>query len=148
MVFSSEIPGIERVRALVGQGPFGIGLVLGFEVVEAEAGRVVFAGRPDTRLTNVVGTVHGGYALTVLDGCMGLAAQSTTAPGFYCTTLETKANMVRAIRDGMSVRAEGKVLFRGRDIVTAEGRITDPDGILLAHGTSTLKIIPAKVIES
>ncbi|HVC64991.1 MAG TPA: PaaI family thioesterase, partial [Candidatus Dormibacteraeota bacterium] len=38
------------------------------------------------------------------------------------------------------VRAEGRVISRGRRIGTAEGRLTDAEGRLLAHGTTTCLI--------
>src|SRR4029453_1260752 len=38
--------------------------LLPFTLIEAEAGRVVFEGRPDERLLNPMGTVHGGFAMT------------------------------------------------------------------------------------
>jgi acyl-coenzyme A thioesterase PaaI-like protein len=39
------------------------------------------------------------------------------------------------------VRAEGKVIARGRTIITTEGKITDARGRLLAHGTSTIMVL-------
>jgi hypothetical protein len=38
------------------------------------------------------------------------------------------------------MRAEGNVVFRGRRIGTAEGRLTDTQGRILAHGTTTCLI--------
>jgi acyl-coenzyme A thioesterase PaaI-like protein len=51
-------------------------------------------------------------------------------------------NFVRAISaDTGQVRAEGKVIARGRTIITTEGKITDARGCLLAHGTSTIMVL-------
>jgi uncharacterized protein (TIGR00369 family) len=61
--------------------------------------------------------------------------------GTGSTTLELKISMLRPITtDTGVVRAEGTVLSSGRRIGTAEGRITDRDGKLLAHGTTTCLI--------
>jgi uncharacterized protein (TIGR00369 family) len=69
---------------------------------------------------------------------MGLAIQSTLEKGLSQTTLEFKISLVRAITpDTGVITAEGIVLSRGRRIGTAEGRITDLEGRLLAHGTTT-----------
>jgi uncharacterized protein (TIGR00369 family) len=72
---------------------------------------------------------------------MGLAIQSTLEKGVGSTTLEFKISLVRAITlETGRIRAEGKVLNCGRRVGTAEGRITDSNGRLLAHGTTTCLI--------
>jgi uncharacterized protein (TIGR00369 family) len=102
----------------------------------------VFEGRPGPHLLNPLGTVHGGWALTLIDSATGCALHTELAAGTGYTTVETKANFTRAIAatDG-PVRCEGRVVHRGRQIATAEARITGADGRLLAHGTSTLIIL-------
>jgi uncharacterized protein (TIGR00369 family) len=114
---------------------------LGYDVIEAESGRVVVSALPKDIHLNPAGTVHGGLAATLLDTCMGLAVQSTLDQGFRQTTLEFKISLVRPITPETGlIRAEGTVLSRGRRIGTAEGRITDGEGRLLAHGTTTCLI--------
>jgi uncharacterized protein (TIGR00369 family) len=74
---------------------------------------------------------------------MGLAIQSTLERGIGSTTLEFKISLVRAITlETGQIRAEGKVLSCGKRVGTAEGRITDAKGRLLAHGTTTCLIFP------
>lgn len=122
--------------------PPPMGRLLGFGLEEVEEGRVVFAAVPGTRHYNPIGTVHGGFAATLLDSCMACAVQSTLARGFGYTTLELKVNLVRAMtEDTGPVRAEGRVLHAGRRVATAEGRLTDAAGRLLAHGTTTCLVI-------
>lgn len=114
---------------------------LGYDVAEVESGRVVVCATPGGMHLNPAGTVHGGYAATLLDSCMGLALQSTLEKGFGQTTLEFKISLVRSITPETGlIRAEGVVLSRGRRVGTAEGRITDATGRLLAHGTTTCLI--------
>ena len=75
---------------------------------------------------------------------MGLAIQSMLDKGIGSTTLEFKISLVRAITlDTGVIRAEGKVLNCGRRVGTAEGRVTDANGRLLAHGTTTCLIFPS-----
>ena len=72
---------------------------------------------------------------------MGLAIRSTLEKGVGQTTLEFKISLTRPITpDTGLITAEGVVLSRGRRIGTAEGRLTDSAGRLLAHGTSTCLI--------
>ena len=102
----------------------------------------LFIGEPSDRILNPLGIVHGGYALTLIDSCTGCAAHTTLPAGVSYTTVETKVNFVRAMTPNTGqVRAEGMVVARGRTIITAEGKITDSRGRLLAHGTSTLIVL-------
>jgi uncharacterized protein (TIGR00369 family) len=72
---------------------------------------------------------------------MGLAVWSTLEKGLGQTTLEFKISLVRPITPESGViSAEDVVLSRGRRVGTAEGRITDGNGRLLAHGTTTCLI--------
>jgi len=138
-----QMSGLEFVQGLAnGSLPLNtIAQTLGYDIAEAESGRVVVTAQPSDRHLNPAGTVHGGFAATLLDSCMGLAVQSTLEQGVGQTTLEFKISLVRPItpETGM-IKAEGVVLTRGRRVGTAEGRITDGEGRLLAHGTTTCLI--------
>ena len=109
----------------------------------AEHGHVVFHSVPGFRHYNPIGSVHGGYAAILLDSAMGLAVHTALPAGTGYTTLETKGNFTRAITPTTGrVRAEGKVVAHGRKVITAEGWLRTADGTLLAHGTSTLLVLP------
>jgi uncharacterized protein (TIGR00369 family) len=115
---------------------------LGYRIAEAEKGRVVVTARPNDRQLNPHGTVHGGLAATMLDSCMGLAVMTLLDKGVGSTTLEFKISFVRGITPEMGViRAEGTVINPGRRVGTAEGRVTDANGRLLAHATTTCLIL-------
>ena len=117
---------------------------LGYDVVEAESGRVAITVDPTAAHLNPWGTVHGGLSATLLDSCMGLAIQSTLEKGLASTTLEFKISLVRAITlETGRIRAEGKVLNCGRRVGTAEGRVTDAAGRLLATGSTTCLVFEA-----
>ena len=138
-----EMSGLEFVQGLVdGTLPLNtLAEILGYDVTEAASGRVVVTVTPNGTHLNPAGTVHGGLAATLLDSAMGLAVQSTLEKGVGQTTLEFKISLVRSIMpDTGPIKAEGIVLSRGRRIGTAEGRLTDLEGRLLAHGTTTCLI--------
>lgn len=142
----NEMTGLEFVQGLAdGTLPLNtIAQTLTYDVTEAEHGRVVVTSIPTAALLNPAGTVHGGFTATLLDSCMGLAIQSTLERGLGSTTLEFKISLMRPItpETGMII-AEGKVLNAGRRIGTAEGRVTDSKGRLLAHGTTTCLVFPS-----
>jgi uncharacterized protein (TIGR00369 family) len=138
-----QMSGLEFIQGLVdGTLPLNtIARTLGYDVTEAVSGRVVVTAEPSDIHLNPAGTVHGGLAATLLDSCMGLAIQSTLEKGVSQTTLEFKTSLLRPITPETGViKAEGIVLSRGRRVGTAEGRVTDDKGRLLAHGTTTCLI--------
>jgi uncharacterized protein (TIGR00369 family) len=141
-----EMSGLEFVQGLAsGALPLNtIAQTLGYDVAEAENGRVVVTLMPTEAHLNPAGTVHGGLTATLLDSCMGLAVQSMLDKGTSQTTLEFKISLVRPITpETGQVRAEGRVLNCGRRVGIAEGRIVDGKGRLLAHGTTTCLIFPS-----
>jgi acyl-coenzyme A thioesterase PaaI-like protein len=77
---------------------------------------------------------------------MGCAVHTTLGVGERYTTLEVKTNFVRPITlETGRVRCEGVVVYRGATIATAEGKLTAINsGKLLAHGTTTCLIAPAR----
>ncbi len=141
----AKLTGLEQLRAVFDpdrpERRPGIGKTLNFEVVEIEEGRVVFGGHPDESVYNPIGTVHGGYAATLLDSCVGCAVHSTLKAGQGYTTLELKVAYHRPLtKDTGPVRAEGKVVKVGARAAFAEGRLTDLQGRLYATATSTLLV--------
>jgi uncharacterized protein (TIGR00369 family) len=136
--------GLEFVKGLVsGALPLNsMAKTLGYDVIEAEKGRVAITVEPTDALLNPWGTVHGGVAAAILDSCMGLAIHSMLEKGVGSTTLEFKITLVRPLTlETGRIRAEGKALNVGRRVGTAEGRVTDAQGRLLAHGTTTCLIL-------
>jgi uncharacterized protein (TIGR00369 family) len=117
---------------------------LNFHLVEVEKGRAAFVGEPAFRIYNPIGTVHGGFAATLLDSALGCAIFSTLTRGEAWTTLELKVNFVRPMTETTgSVRAEGRIIHRGRTLATAEGDLKDGAGKLYAHAITTCMIFPA-----
>jgi uncharacterized protein (TIGR00369 family) len=141
------LTGLEMLLGIVsGELPSPpIGATMGFRLVEVAPGRAVFEGSAGPHLLNPLGGVHGGVALTLIDSAAGCAVHSELPAGTGYTTVETKVNFTRPIPpDGSVVRCEGRVVTRGRQIATAEARLLSAEGKVLAHGTSTLILLPPR----
>ena len=136
------LDGLSQLRSLLDAGVQPpIGKTLGFSLVEIENGRAVFEGKPDHSVYNPIGSVHGGYAATLLDSACGCAAHSMLSASQAYTTLELKISYHRALNDASgTVRAEGHILSIGRRAAFAEAKLTDAVGKLCASATSTLLI--------
>jgi uncharacterized protein (TIGR00369 family) len=135
--------GLEFLRAIVAGElpPAPIQSLIGFRLIEADEGRVVFEGDPGEQHYNPIGSVHGGVAATLLDSALGAAVHSTLPQGSAYVTLEVKFNLVRPITaETGAVRAEGRVIHRGRTVATSEAHLRDGAGKLLAHASSTCLI--------
>ena len=139
----SRLSGLELMQGLIsGKLPSPpIMRALDFSLDRVEHGVAVFSGEGKFEHYNPIGSVHGGWVATLLDSCMGCAVHTTLKPGQGYTSLEIKVNFVRAVL-GTSGRmtAEGRVIHVGKATATAEGRLTDAGGKLLAHGTTTCMI--------
>ncbi len=142
-VSTAQMTGLEQLRALLASGRQpSIGVTLQFSAVAFEDGFAAFEGVPGQHAYNPIGTVHGGYAATLLDSACGCAVHSKLAADQGYTTLELKVSYHKAMtRDTGLVRAEGRVLSFGRRAAFAEAKLTNAAGRLLASATSTLLII-------
>lgn len=138
--------GLEQLQGWIasGQQP-AIGETMKFSLVEVEEGRAVFAGTPGPHAYNPIGSVHGGYAATLLDSACGCAVHSALGIHQGYTTLELKIAYHRSLSATTGpVRAEGKVVSVGKRVAFAEARITDAEGRLYASATSTLLVFDLK----
>lgn len=136
------LSGLEQLRAMItsGRRP-GMGESLDFSLVEADEGRAVFESVPGRHDYNPIGTVHGGYAATLLDSACGCAAHSRLTATQGYTTLELKVSFHRPItaETGL-VRAEATLVSFGRRAAFAQATLTDARGRVYATATSTLLI--------
>ena len=140
---TATLTGRQIVQAMIeGRLPAPpISRVLSFKPVEVGDGLAVFEGEPGPDLLNPLGSVHGGWALALIESATAAAVHSTLPAGASFATIETKGNFSRLIvPETGRVRAEGRVVNAGRTIVSAECRIVDPRGRLMAHGTSTVMV--------
>ena len=141
--FDPALSGMEIIRKMLDEDlrpPMGV--TLDMRLVEAEPGRVTLEARPDARMYNPVGTVHGGWTSTLLDFACGYGVLSRLGPGQRFTTLELKVAFHRALTaDSGPVRGEGLVVSMGRRVAFLEARAIDAQGRLCATATSTLMIL-------
>jgi len=142
----ADASGLERLQeALVEGGRVPpIAATIDYAITEVGDGYSAAEGTPSDFHYNPIGTVHGGYFAVLLDTCMGCAVNTTLAAGEGHTTMEYKINLVRPLTVATGpIRAEGRIVHRGRRMATAEGRLIDSEGKLYAHGTTTCMIFPA-----
>lgn len=122
--------------------PFGHTMKI--RLVEVDEGRVAFCGEPVEAFTNPLGTVHGGWISTILDSAMGCAVHSMLKSGQIYTTTSMTIQFVRALPPSRQpVRCEGWAVHSGARLATAEGKLFDAQGRLIAHGSETCLVMDA-----
>jgi uncharacterized protein (TIGR00369 family) len=137
------MPGIDYLRAMAdGELPQApIARLMGFAIVAADPGRVVFTCQPDQSAYNPIGAVHGGLVCTLLDSVTGSAIHSTLPQGKGYTSVEIKVNYLKAVRlNSGLLTATGTVVKAGSRVGFAEGVVTDASGAVVATATSTLLV--------
>jgi uncharacterized protein (TIGR00369 family) len=138
-----DLSGIEALRAVMrGQiPPPPMARLLGFTLREVEEGRAVIEGVPAEYHYNPIGSVHGGFALTLFDSALACAVQSLLPAGVGYTTTDLEVRFIRAItKDTGTVSCEGKAVHVGRRTGVAEARLTDSHGKLLGIGSTACAI--------
>ena len=92
------------------------------------------------------GIVHGGVLATLIDTATFWSVFLRLPENVGLVNIDLKLNYLRSISTGM-MTAEGRCIRAGRSINYAEARVMDKRGNILAHGTSTLMVLPGKGIQ-
>lgn len=141
---AATLSGLEYMERLAAGEipPPPIAKLMGFELPEIAEGNVSISCVPQEWHYNPIGMVHGGLAATMLDTVLGISIHTTLAAGEAYTTVDLHVQYLRAMSvDTGRVKATGEVVHRGRKIATAEGRLTDANGKLIATGITTCMIL-------
>lgn len=113
-----------------------------------EEGTVTVRLDPQEFHYNPLGSMHGGVISTLLDTAAGCSVHSVLPAGVGYTSLDLSVKFLRPVTlDSGRLTCTGTVLQRGRRTAFAEARLTDAQGRLAAHATSTCMIfeLPEKV---
>lgn len=140
----AEYSGLELMQRILDgtYPPPPIAGTLGYILTEVGEGRTVFRGWPKYDYLNPMGTVHGGWAATIMDSALAASVHTTCGKGEASTTVEFKVNLLRPIvPETGEVVCEGRVVHRGRNLAVSEATLRGPDGKVLAFGTETCSIL-------
>ena len=129
-------PLIEKART----SKVPIAELIGFSVDEIGGGRAAASLRSGPQHANPMGTLHGGVLCDLADAAMGMAFVSMLAPDESFTTMALSINFFRPVWQTL-LRADARVVNRGRNIGYLECEMFDQDGRLVAKATSTCLVL-------
>ena len=138
------LSGLEYLQKLIADGDNSpMGKTLNMRVVAAENGTVQIEAIPAARFYNPMMRIHGGFTAALMDAALGCAVTSTLPKETGVGTVQLNVHFLRkiAIETGPLI-ATGKVIHRGRTMLTAEAKVADQAGVLYAHGTGTFMVYP------
>lgn len=147
---SSDPAGLTFFRKLLASGESTAPIcdALSFQLSAADYGTTEFTAWPAQNFTNPGGVIHGGYVTAVLSSAMSCAVHTTLDEGERYTTTNIIVHLTRALKPGHgSIVATGAVVHRSRRGATAEGRLLDQEGRLIAHGSTTCVIEAARRLD-
>ena len=127
-----------RTRAKTNNVP--IAHLIGFQAKEIADGHATVTLAAGPQHANPMGTLHGGILCDIADAAMGMAFASTLGTDESFTTVELKINFFRPVWEAQ-LKAEGRVVRRGRNLGYAECEITDEGGRLVAKAASTCLVL-------
>ena len=117
-----------------------IAQLIGFVVEEIGDGRAVGSLQAGPQHANPMGTLHGGVLCDIADAAMGMAFASTLAPDESFTTISLAINFFRPVWQSR-LRAEARVINRGKTVGYLECDVTDQDGKRVAKASSTCFVL-------
>ena len=118
--------------------------LIGEEVVRVENGQTEVRIRVTPFLLNRAQVVHGGVICTLMDEAIGWAVYNNLEEGKRAVTAELKINFLAAGTGG-TITGRGRVIRKGKSLVTGEGDLYDQEGTHLARGLGTWMIIHPQV---
>ena len=125
-------------RQLFGQVPFMRLLDARPEFSEAGRARVVIDARPE--LGNVIGAVHGGVLVTLLDVVMASAAVSLFDFARTAVTLDLHTGFLEPGRGRLS--ADGEVLHHDDSVAWCRAAVRDESGRVIAQAQGSFRYLP------
>jgi uncharacterized protein (TIGR00369 family) len=129
----------EAVAMLVNRCPYF--LLLSMEIKDLQWGTCLLEVELGEKHLQPFGKVHGGAIASVVDAAAFWAVFPQVEKGMGLTTVEMKLNYLAPAEKGKLV-AQGRCIKMGRTLALGETYVRNGEGVLVAHGTATMLVVP------
>ena len=129
----------EAVARLVNESPYFS--LLSMEIKGLQWGTCLMEVKLEEKHLQPFGMVHGGAIASVVDAAAFWAVFPQVERGVGLTTVEMKLNYLAPAQKGKLV-ARGQCIKLGRTLALGETQVRNGDGVLVAHGTATMMVVP------
>jgi len=134
----------EGVTRVVNKSPYFS--LLSMQIENLKWGTSLLVVKLEEKHLQPFGYVHGGVMASVIDAATFWATFPQVENGLGLTTVEIKVNYLAPVQKG-KLKAEGRCIKMGKTLALGEAFIKDEEGKLIAHGTSTMMVLPGLTVE-
>lgn len=134
----------EGVAKVVNKSPYFS--LLSMEIKDLKWGTSFLEVQLEEKHLQPFGNVHGGVMASVIDAATFWATFPQVENGLGLTTVEIKVNYLAPVQKG-KLKAEGRCIKMGKTLALGEALVKDQEGKLIAHGTSTMMVLPGLTVE-
>jgi uncharacterized protein (TIGR00369 family) len=134
---------INKLIEMVNTSPYPRHLRM--ELVSISVDQAVVTLKTDQCHLQPFGIVHGGVVATLIDTATFWSVFLKLPEDAGLVNIDLKLNYLKSVSTG-AMTAQGRCIRAGRSINYAEASVKDKEGNLIAHGTSTLMVLPGKGI--
>ena len=127
-------------EAMLSLMPFAVGLGIRLKSATADEVTASMPWRPE--LCTTFGLLHGGVLMSLADSAGSACAFLNLPPDSTTSTIESKTNFFRGVRDG-AVHSVTRPLHVGRTTIVVQTDITDDAGKRIAQVTQTQAVLKA-----
>ncbi len=132
---------MELVRARTNGCPYF--QLMSMKLIEFDIGRSLLEIDLQNKHLQPFGVVHGGVFSTIIDAAVFWAVFAGLDETVGLTSVDLKLNYLAPVTCGKLI-ARGRSIKLGRKLGLGEAEVTDSDGKIVAHGASTLIILPSR----
>jgi len=134
----------KAISTLVNRSPYFS--LISMKIKELKWGTSVLEVELEEKHLQPFGYVHGGAIASVIDAATFWAVFPKVKDGMGLTTVEIKANFLAPVKEG-KLMVKGRCIKIGRSLALGEAYVHSAEGNLIAHGTTTMMIVPDLKVE-
>lgn len=137
--FEQQAVQADRLSSLAERAESTFWGLLGCEVIQAGADKATICLDASESHLNLLGIVHGGVMMSLLDNAMGIVVM-LAAPGGKAVTANLQTQFLASSKGGVLL-CEAELVHRTDRTLTLQAQVMDDGGKLLVLGSGAYRLI-------